>query len=260
MAPFDLKVSARIACIAAISLCFSACGLGSDMDVGDEKGPQKGGTGGDSATGGATATGGVAATGGLGAVTGGTSGAGGTPGAGGTTATGGNKATGGIRITSGDGGAAGGAPATGGVAGTGGVQGIPCGKNICGPGLLCCNPSCGICAGPNMGCTQQACEDPPAGVPCGNTVCAAGETCCNPSCSICAPKGGGCTQQVCEPTKPCTVNGDCRVEADYCTGCNCRALGTAETLPACTTPGVQCLIDPCDSKSAVCKDGRCTLQ
>lgn len=36
-------------------------------------------------------------------------------------------------------------------------KGEPCGKNVCGPGLVCCNASCGICTKPGMVCTQIAC-------------------------------------------------------------------------------------------------------
>ena len=37
-------------------------------------------------------------------------------------------------------------------------KGEPCGKNVCGPGLVCCNASCGICTRPGMVCIQRACE------------------------------------------------------------------------------------------------------
>ena len=246
--------------ITAISLCFSACGLGSDMDVGDDHAPQNPGpaSGGSKGSGGSSATGGASATGGLRATGGAT---------GGVPAAGGARATGGVVITSLDGGATGGAtatggkPATGGASGTGGIRtGVPCGKNTCGAGQYCCNPSCGTCARLNELCTQEACEDPPTGTPCGNTVCGPGEFCCNPSCSTCAENGGGCTQQICEPTTPCTGPADCRLEADYCTGCNCRALSPGEKLPVCTTPGVQCFADPCGGKAPICKGGKCVLQ
>jgi hypothetical protein len=32
-----------------------------------------------------------------------------------------------------------------------------CGKNTCSAGMVCCNPSCGVCVKPGMFCTQQAC-------------------------------------------------------------------------------------------------------
>ena len=41
--------------------------------------------------------------------------------------------------------------------------GVTCGSVHCGTGQVCCNPSCGICAGPNEACTQQICAN--AGAP-----------------------------------------------------------------------------------------------
>jgi hypothetical protein len=35
--------------------------------------------------------------------------------------------------------------------------GEPCGKTVCGPGLTCCNASCGTCTKPGMVCSQIAC-------------------------------------------------------------------------------------------------------
>jgi hypothetical protein len=37
---------------------------------------------------------------------------------------------------------------------------VPCGKNVCHGGQVCCNPSCGICAPPDGMCTQQFCDAP----------------------------------------------------------------------------------------------------
>jgi hypothetical protein len=56
----------------------------------------------------------------------------------------------------------------------------------------------------------------------------------------------------------CTVDADCRLESDYCLGCDCRALAKEQKLPKCTGPGVRCLLDPCKDKMAICKDARCT--
>jgi hypothetical protein len=36
-------------------------------------------------------------------------------------------------------------------------DGNVCGKNICAPGNVCCNVSCGICTPPGGVCTQQYC-------------------------------------------------------------------------------------------------------
>jgi hypothetical protein len=255
MARLGLAIPVAAACITAITLCFSACGLGSDMDVGDDREGQDSG-GGSQGSGGSTVTGGTTATGGS-ATTGGTTAAGGVAAAGGDS--GGGRATGGAWITSTDAGVTGGATSAGG-AGTGGLRGIPCGPTICTLDLLCCNASCGLCRPPGVACTQEACEDPPSGVPCGNTVCGPGQECCNASCGTCVEKGGGCTQEICGPTTACTGAADCRLEADYCTGCNCRALSPGEKLPVCTGPGVRCLIDPCDGKAPTCKGGKCTVQ
>lgn len=57
----------------------------------------------------------------------------------------------------------------------------------------------------------------------------------------------------------CRSDADCRTFSDYCTGCDCRALSTTERDPVCPGPGVQCLIDPCDSKQAVCRAGQCQI-
>jgi hypothetical protein len=38
------------------------------------------------------------------------------------------------------------------------VGGEPCGDAICGPGRVCCNPSCGICTPPDGACIQIACD------------------------------------------------------------------------------------------------------
>jgi hypothetical protein len=39
-----------------------------------------------------------------------------------------------------------------------GVGGVPCGKNTCPAGQVCCNASCGICTPPGGVCIQIACE------------------------------------------------------------------------------------------------------
>jgi hypothetical protein len=57
----------------------------------------------------------------------------------------------------------------------------------------------------------------------------------------------------------CTTNADCRTFSDYCTGCDCRALSTSDPDPKCKGPGVQCFVDPCLNKTAVCEYGRCVL-
>jgi hypothetical protein len=102
------------------------------------------------------------------------------------------------------------------------------------------------------------------GVTCGQNRCAAGEFCCNESCGICAPQGGFCTQQICtEPAAPdpvrCKSDVDCRLVAHMCTGCDCLALAREDPDPVCPGEGVQCLVDPCRERRAVCRDGGCEL-
>ncbi len=45
-----------------------------------------------------------------------------------------------------------------------GDGGVRCGDRTCGAGLVCCNPSCGICTPPGVGCIRLACP-PDAGAP-----------------------------------------------------------------------------------------------
>lgn len=70
---------------------------------------------------------------------------------------------------------------------------------------------------------------------------------------------GGTTSTGGRTTTGCSADSDCRAVADYCTGCDCRALGPGETLPACTGPGVQCFADPCMGKTAACVNGSCQI-
>lgn len=150
-----------------------------------------------------------------------------------------------------------------------------------------CHVNCPACP-PGKVCSMQACtlECPPDKKPCGNGVCGAGEYCCNESCGICAPEGGFCTEQYCAPSNECLVmakciegyvwdaklckcrpdkkgectsDADCRLEADYCTGCDCAALSSKEKLPACSGPGVKCFADPCLGQVATCLSGQCVV-
>jgi hypothetical protein len=58
----------------------------------------------------------------------------------------------------------------------------------------------------------------------------------------------------------CRSDQDCRLVADYCTGCDCRALGRGEPDPVCAGPGVQCFANPCLNQAAACVAGRCVPQ
>src|SRR5688572_19926923 len=57
----------------------------------------------------------------------------------------------------------------------------------------------------------------------------------------------------------CQTDSDCRLFSDYCTGCDCRALSRGQSDPSCAGPGVRCLADPCQRKSAQCVKGRCAV-
>lgn len=55
----------------------------------------------------------------------------------------------------------------------------------------------------------------------------------------------------------CTTDSDCRLVSDYCGGCACRSLATAEPDPTCKGTVVQCFVDPCRGRLAVCQSGTC---
>jgi hypothetical protein len=179
---------------------------------------------------------------------------------------------------------AGGASGTTGAGGGGGEKARPCVSSAeCGASEYCtvedgvCNrpPGCGpedICPAVCFGTCAAKPEKANAGdgEPCGPKTCPAGQVCCNRSCGICTPPGGLCTQQLCEDdggglgggsgTSACKTDRDCRIFSDYCTGCDCRALGRNDGDPVCTGPGVRCLVDPCLNKVAACEAGRCVAR
>jgi hypothetical protein len=137
--------------------------------------------------------------------------------------------------TTGSGGAAGGTGGAGGAdgggtsdgGGTRGVLGDSCPSDeTCQRGLVC-TVSDGVCNAP-PGCSP-------------NTPCPA----------VCY----GTCRAASSPS--CTADKDCRLEADYCTGCDCRILGPGDSLPACPGPGVSCFIDPCTNVSVHCRAGVC---
>jgi hypothetical protein len=55
----------------------------------------------------------------------------------------------------------------------------------------------------------------------------------------------------------CITDADCRLVSDYCDGCACRALATGEADPTCGGTIVQCFVDPCQRRRAVCQSGAC---
>ena len=122
---------------------------------------------------------------------------------------------------------------------------------------------------------DQVSSDDESLVTCANVRCMAGSHCvsrhhkvsCVKDTNACPPNNKACmlgyhydnTPGVCTcvADAECKSNADCRVEADYCTGCNCLALAPNEKVPACTGPGVRCFADPCMTKTAVCSKGQC---
>jgi hypothetical protein len=55
----------------------------------------------------------------------------------------------------------------------------------------------------------------------------------------------------------CSKDSACRLQADYCDGCECVALGPGEKLPPCKGDVVACLVDPCRGMVARCDAGVC---
>jgi hypothetical protein len=100
---------------------------------------------------------------------------------------------------------------------------------------------------------------------CSNEICS-GQSGIDGICTVpSAPLPGGscgCVEGACiwyTYTCPCERDDDCRAHSNYCHGCKCQAMGVDTPAPECTTP-VQCLLDPCDSKTAICNDnGHCAL-
>jgi hypothetical protein len=173
---------------------------------------------------------------------GGTGGGGGQGGAAGST--GGGGGTGGV-AGSGVGGQ-GGVAGAGGAGGSGGSRPRDAGRDtVRAPDTAARRDASG---GSDGGTTAGAC---------GTAVCTSAQVCCNSSCGLCTPPGGTCIQVVCGT---CTANDDCRLFDDYCTGCDCRALGRNDPNPTCNGPGVQCIQQPCAFKVAGCVNGRCVAR
>lgn len=153
-----------------------------------------------------------------------------------------------------------------------------------------CRTVCTTCA-PGTVCPHECRLDCPSGiVPCGDELCRGNEVCCDEVCSVCTHRGHACPpRSACAAPRPCletalcirgfhwspqlcvcipdvdsrnpdvcTTDADCRLFADYCTGCDCRSLSADEPDPTCSGPGVRCFADPCLRKTAICVEGRCT--
>jgi hypothetical protein len=74
------------------------------------------------------------------------------------------------------------------------------------------------------------------------------------------PPAGMSVPEPIDASPVCKVDSDCRLFSDYCTGCDCRALGLGEPDPVCAGPGVRCLANPCANKIASCLGGSCLVQ
>ncbi len=92
---------------------------------------------------------------------------------------------------------------------------------------------------------------------CGFSQCPFGTTCCDRGCGTCAATCPTAPPAACGS---CTTNADCRLFDDYCTGCNCRALARTDPNPVCSSPGVQCIRQPCGFAVALCLNGRCEMR
>ena len=133
---------------------------------------------------------------------------------------------------------------------------MPCGSEVCRPGTVCCNPSCGICVGPGEGCPDIECID--AGGPgerCGNVQCGSGEICCDAVCEICASSVADCPDVVCSPecaAMDARGEGPCLAFFGYAwNGNECVGLG------GCTCEGDDCdqlfdSIEACDKAYEMC--------
>jgi hypothetical protein len=132
-----------------------------------------------------------------------------------------------------------------------------CGKATCAPGLVCCNPSCGICTEPGGVCIQLACEEtrPEPVTTCAATLCLEGSTCIDsPEGATCLPnEENPCNLLDCPPNRICKVlegAAACVVVEDEPSTCAATlcAVGTycddisgkAECLPLPSCKGTSC--------------------
>ena len=137
--------------------------------------------------------------------------------------------------------------------------------------------------------TEQPAETPPGEAP-EEGACASSEQCgegqrCTTEDGVCLRPPGCGPEDICPmvcygvcvdrpaegaaappPAEPaavaparCKADADCVTFSDYCTGCDCRALGKAQAAPGCSGPGVRCLRDPCADATARCKGGICAV-
>lgn len=116
-------------------------------------------------------------------------------------------------------------------------KGEPCGSVTCDPGLVCCNPTCGICTPPEYACPAVVCETTCAV----NSDCRADEYCLTPegSCPDQAAPNGTCVP------RPVTCT-DVRQEICGCDGstyanrCEAAAQGVVVAADGACSSGGRC--------------------
>lgn len=159
-----------------------------------------------------------------------------------------------------------------------GEGGVVC--HPCDPILACrakpkaCPPNNKLCIrGYQYDSTPGVCAcvpvDPCAGVRCQTGaschVDSAGQAVCGSQCdSVRCISGTHCVvvgnAVSCQPDGACQTDADCRLADDYCTGCDCRALGPGQSLSICAGPGVRCFREPCGGLTARCDNSRCVAR
>lgn len=93
---------------------------------------------------------------------------------------------------------------------------------------------------------------------------------CHAQCPKCKP-GTYCLMYACllvcpgdkAPVQRCHQDSDCALRSDYCGGCFCQAdLAGTPKLYYCPVDTVQCFVDPCFNKKAVCdrSTGTCVAE
>lgn len=133
-----------------------------------------------------------------------------------------------------------------------------------------CN-TCSCQAGGLVACTERGCLPDAATLACtynGKQYPVGASFASTDGCNTCgcSEAGVACTKKACPSTPDggvgagCRTDSDCRLFDDYCTGCDCRALGTAESDPKCSGAPVACLRAPCSDKVVACEAGKCVAR
>ncbi len=124
---------------------------------------------------------------------------------------------------------------TGGFAGAGGAGGItPCGPISCGPGLSCCNASCGICVTQGQACPAIGCGTGGSTGAGGSSPCGTYEQCVTRLPGNCSPRSGClCSACLCQ-TNACENDSGCQQILGCAFKMNCGGTGcyTPQTCQA----------------------------